>query len=56
LALRHLVFRLALVKAIEQPNVLDEVLVSQIAAGRHEALERLHERYGSVLRSIASRQ
>jgi len=44
------------VKAIEEPNVLDEELVSQIAAGRHEALERLHERYGSVLRSIASRQ
>jgi len=36
--------------------VPDEELVSRLAAGGHEALDPLQERYGSVLTSLASRQ
>jgi RNA polymerase sigma factor (sigma-70 family) len=50
------VFRLAIMKAIEVQPVPDEELVSGLAAGRHEALDPLQERYGSVLTSLASRQ
>jgi RNA polymerase sigma-70 factor, ECF subfamily len=37
-------------------HVPDEELVSQLAAGRREALDPLQERYASVLMSLASRQ
>src|SRR5207237_5795178 len=50
------VFRLAFVKTIEVQHVPDEELVSQLAAGRQEALHPLQERYASVLTSLASRQ
>ena len=53
---RYAVFRIAFVKVIEVERVADEVLVSRLAAGRHEALDPLQERYGSVLTSLASRQ
>jgi RNA polymerase sigma-70 factor (ECF subfamily) len=56
MARRNAVSRLAFVKTIEMERVADEVLVSRLAAGRHEALEPLQERYGSVLTSLASRQ
>jgi RNA polymerase sigma-70 factor, ECF subfamily len=50
------VLRLAFVKTIEVEHVPDEELVSQLAAGRQEALDPLQERYASVLTSLASRQ
>jgi RNA polymerase sigma-70 factor, ECF subfamily len=53
---RNAEFRLAFVKTVEVEHVPDEELVSQLAAGRHEALDPLQERYGSVLTSLASRQ
>jgi RNA polymerase sigma-70 factor, ECF subfamily len=56
MASRNPVFRLAFVKTIEVERVADEVLVSRLAAGRHEALDPLQERYCSVLTNLASRQ
>ena len=53
---RNAVSRLAFVKTIEVQHVPDEELVSQLAAGRQDALDLLQERYGSVLTSLASRQ
>jgi RNA polymerase sigma-70 factor, ECF subfamily len=56
MARRNAVFRLAFVKTIEVDHVPDEELVSQLAAGRQEALDQLQERYAAVLTSLASRQ
>jgi RNA polymerase sigma-70 factor, ECF subfamily len=56
MARRNAVSRLAFVKTIEVQHVPDEELVSQLAAGRHEALDQLQERYASVLTNLASRQ
>ena len=50
------VSRLAFVKTIDAQHVPDEELVSQLAAGRLEALDPLQKRYASVLTSLASRQ
>jgi RNA polymerase sigma-70 factor (ECF subfamily) len=50
------VLRLAVVKTLEVEHVPDEELVTQLAAGRQEALDPLQERYASVLTSLASRQ
>jgi len=44
------------VKTFEVDHVPDEELVSELAAGRQEALDPLQERYASVLMSLASRQ
>ena len=43
-------------KTFEVDHVPDEELVSELAAGRQEALDPLQERYASVLMSLASRQ
>ena len=56
MARRNAVSRLAFVKTIEVDHVADEELVSQLAAGRQEALDPLQARYASVLTSLASRQ
>ena len=53
---RNAVLRLAFVKTIDVHRVPDEDLVGKLAAGRHEALDPLHERYGSLLTNLASRQ
>jgi RNA polymerase sigma-70 factor, ECF subfamily len=53
---RNAVIRLAFVKTIDVQRVPDEELVSRLAAGRHEALDPLQERYGSLLTNLASRQ
>jgi RNA polymerase sigma-70 factor, ECF subfamily len=56
MASRNAVSRLPFVKTIEEQHVLDEELVSQLAAGRQDALDPLQERYAPVLTSLASRQ
>jgi RNA polymerase sigma-70 factor (ECF subfamily) len=56
MARRSAVSRLAFVKTIEVQHLPDEELVSQLAAGRQEALDPLQERYASVLTTLASRQ
>ena len=53
---RNAGFRLAYMKTIPVERVADEVLVSRLAAGCHEALDSLQQRYASVLTNLASRQ
>ena len=52
---RKRVFRLADVNAIDAEPVPDEELVRRLADGRREALDRLHERYGPLVTSLAAR-
>jgi RNA polymerase sigma-70 factor, ECF subfamily len=48
--------RLVFVNALEAQQFPDEELVRRLAEGQPEALDRLHERYGPVLTSLAARQ
>jgi RNA polymerase sigma-70 factor (ECF subfamily) len=48
--------RLGFMNAIEAHQCPDEELVRRLAAGQHQALDPLHERYGPVLTSLAARQ
>jgi RNA polymerase sigma-70 factor (ECF subfamily) len=47
--------RLAVVKCIETQGMPDEELVRRLADGGRDPLERLHERYGAFLTSLAAR-
>ena len=37
------------------PNLSDEELMRELAAGRPEAIDQLHARYGSLIYGVAAR-